>query len=324
MIYSLLRWISGIAIHWFYRDIRITNRIAIPDQGPLLVAVNHQNALVDSLLTGWVVRRRVTMTAKATLTSNPVIALLFRILGVVPLRRASDELASRNASIVDRSRNTEAFREILDVLERNGAVLIFPEGKSHNEPRLEPLRTGLARLALKARDERRIRAVKILPLGLVFENKAVPGSDVLVNVGDVIDVDSWRGADHTALTDEISRRLKNVVEEGLSPATIHAEAESPPERRSSVLIRGLATWGRFTHELPIRVARRVAEKQSSDADQPAMRTIILGALLVFLAYAGAFAIIEAVSHSVWLGALGVTSLAVGAYWAAFEGHPRTD
>jgi 1-acyl-sn-glycerol-3-phosphate acyltransferase len=323
MIYNLLRWISGIAIHWFYRDIRVTNRVAIPLHGPLLIAVNHQNALVDSLVTGWLVRRHVTMTAKATLTANPFVALLFRVVGVVPLRRASDEIASRNTSVVDRARNSDAFREILGVLERDGAVLIFPEGKSHNEAGLEPLRTGLARLALKARDKQ-IRGVKILPVGLVFENKAAPGSDVVVNVGEVIDVDSWPGADHTALTGEISRRLKNVVEEGPLPVTIGARTEPSAGRRSSVLIRAMAAWGRTTHELPIRLARRVAVRHSTDADQPAMRTIVLGAVLVFLAYAGSFAIIEAVTHSMWLGAVGVTSLAVGAYWAAFEGRPRAD
>jgi hypothetical protein len=41
-----------------------------------------------------------------------------------------------------------------------------------------------------------------------------------------------------------------------------------------------------------------------------------------LTYAASFALIDAIVHSFWLSALAVTSLGVGAYWAAFEGHAR--
>src|SRR6476646_10668821 len=128
MIYRVFRWIAGIALHWFYRDIRVVDEEKIPLAGPLLIAVNHRNALVDSLLTGWVMPRKITMTAKATLLENPFVAALFKIIGVVPLRRASDESRIANGSPIDRSRNANAFREILQTLEQRGAVLIFPEG----------------------------------------------------------------------------------------------------------------------------------------------------------------------------------------------------
>jgi len=322
MIYRLLRWISGIAIHWFYRDIRVTNRNAIPDRGPLLIAVNHQNALVDSLMIGWIVQRRVTMTAKATLTKNPLVALLFRTLHVVPLRRASDEISNADINVPDRSRNSEAFSEILDVLENDGAVLIFPEGKSHNESRLEPLKTGLARLALEARDGRRISGVRLLPIGLVFEDKGAPGSVAAVNVGDAVEMDSWSGYDSSDLTTEVANRLKSVSEWCEIPDRDDSWPESGKGALTSLFIRIAAGWGRLTHELPIRLARRIALRQSRDPDQPAMRTIVLGTGLVLLTYAASFALVDLIVHSFWLSALAVTSLGVGAYWAAFEGHAR--
>ena len=90
-MYGILRWIAGIALHWFYGEIRVVGAERIPRNTPLLIAVNHPNALVDSLIIGWLMPRRVVMTAKATLMANPLIALLFRVVGVVPLRRAVDE-----------------------------------------------------------------------------------------------------------------------------------------------------------------------------------------------------------------------------------------
>jgi 1-acyl-sn-glycerol-3-phosphate acyltransferase len=322
MIYNILRWINGIALHWFYHDIRITGRERIPAVAPLLIAANHQNALVDSLIVAWVVPRRIAMTAKATLTENPLIALLFRILGVVPLRRVSDEAGKSNGSPPDRSRNTGAFREVLNLLDQHRAVLIFPEGKSHNEVGLEPLKTGLARLALRARDERSIKGVTILPLGLKFEDKGVPGTVVGARVGEPIEMDSWPSTDHVALTEEIARRLRGVLEEAVLPA---GEGVSVNQRKDSLkerLITLAASWGRFTHQFPVRIARSIAVKQSTDADQPAMLTIVFGIGFVLLTYAIHLAVVGMLVHSFWIGSLYLAGLLSGAYWAAFEQHPR--
>lgn len=322
MIYGLLRWITGIALHWFYSDIRIVGEERIPASGPLLIAVNHQNALVDSLIVGWVVPRRIAMTAKATLTDNPFIAILFRILHVVPLRRVSDEVQKPSGLPADRSRNAGAFQEILNLLRRNGAVLIFPEGKSHNETGLEPLKTGLARLAIQARDESAIRGLKILPLGLVFEDKGTPSTVVGAHVGDIIEMDSWPDSDHTKLTQEMADRLRAVSEEaGLPPPHFSPSKEGNNIVRER-LIALAAWWGRLTHQLPVRIARNLALKRSTNADEPAMFTIMFGVGLVLLTYVIHLTIVGVIIHSFLFDCLYLAGLLSGAYWAAFQQHPR--
>ena len=322
MIYGILKWITGIAIHWFYGDIRVIGSEYIPARGPLLIAVNHQNALVDSLIVGWVVPRRITMTAKATLTDNPLIAFLFRILRVVPLRRVSDEARKSNGSPIDRSRNLEAFREIADLLARSGAVLIFPEGKSHNELGLEPLKTGLARLALQARDEGAIEGIRILPLGLVFESKGTPGTAVGARIGQAIEMDDWSGADHRALTEEIANRLRAVSEEAGLPLKKLSSPTRSGDSAKERFIALAAWWGRLTHRTPVRLARNIAVRRSTNADEPAMLTILFGIGLVLVTYAVHLTIVSAIAHSIWIGCLYLIGLLIGAYWAAFEPHPR--
>ena len=49
-MYPLLRAIAGIALRWYYRDIQIEGVERIPVRRPLLLVVNHPNALVDALL----------------------------------------------------------------------------------------------------------------------------------------------------------------------------------------------------------------------------------------------------------------------------------
>jgi 1-acyl-sn-glycerol-3-phosphate acyltransferase len=319
MIYGVLRWITGIALHWFYGDIRVAGE-EIPLRGPLLIAVNHQNALVDSLIVGWVVPRRIAMTAKATLASNPLIALLFRILDIVPLRRISDEAGK--STQIDPSRNREAFREITSLLRRSGAVLVFPEGKSHNEFGLEPLKTGLARLALQARDDDNIRGIRILPLGLVFEDKGTPGTAVGARIGETIEMDSWSGADHTALTAAIANRLRAVSEAAGLPPKEYSSAEQRKDSIKERLIALAAWWGRLTHQTPVRIARNLAVKRSTNADEPAMLTILFGIGLVLLTYIIHLTIVGALTHSIWISFIYLIGLLTGAYWAAFERHPR--
>lgn len=214
-MYALLRAIAGIALRWYYRDIRVEGLERVPRERPLLLAVNHPNALVDALLVGWVVPRRVLITAKSTIFKNPVAAILLRWLGVLPLRRASDEATLTRGASSDPSRNLDTFRAVQDALARRGTVLIFPEGKTPEEPALAPLKTGAARMALSARDSGRVPGLTILPIGLVFERKEAPRSRVLVQIGEPIPVDEWTPgegrAPAEALTDEIALRLRALT-----------------------------------------------------------------------------------------------------------------
>ncbi len=322
MIYGLLRWIAGVALHWFYGDIRVVGREKIPHNAPLLIAVNHPNALVDSLIIGWLLPRRVVMTAKATLLENPFIALLFRTLGVVPLRRTSDEARKQAGEALNPARNSGAFREMLQVLSDNGAVLIFPEGTSHGNKELAPLKSGLARVALQAQSTAHIKSLQIVPIGLLFENKGTPGSIVGVRIAEPIDMDAWpKGGDHKALTEELTRRLKGVSEQSVVPPRAKTNAATRTWV-SRMAIAVAAAWGRFTHRLPIRLARRLAVKMSTDADQPAMFTILIGVGLVLATYAIHLTLVGAIAHSFWIAALYLVTLLTGAHCAAFEPHTK--
>ena len=317
-MYGILRWIAGIALHWFYGDIQIAGAEKIPRDTPLLIAVNHMNALVDSLIIGWLLPRRVVMTAKATLVENPLIAVLFKVLGVVPLRRTADEKQKQNGNR-NPARNSDAFREMLDTLRRNGAVLIFPEGKSHSSEQLAPLKTGLSRVALQARNAG-IKKVQIVPIGLVFENKSSPGSAVVVQVADPIAVDAWPAtADHVALTAELAQRLQTASARHFAPEKSSANTTRTGGIQS-IAIRLAAAWGRLTHELPIRIARTLAVKISTDADEPAMFTIVIGLGMVLTTYAIHFAVVDTLTHSFWIAVIYLATLLIGAYWAAFEPH----
>ena len=320
MIYRLMRWITGIALHWFYSSVRVEGRERIPATGPILLAASHHNALVDCLIAVWLVPRRLTITAKATLFENRMLAWLFSLVGVVPLRRAGDEKKKSPSTELDAARNAGAFESILGVLERREMVLIFPEGKSHSEPALAPLKTGIARMAIEARDVRKVEGLKIIPLGLSFEDKGEPGTAVLAEVGEPILMDSLGPIDVDTLTELVAERLRVV---SLKPPRGLGDGEEIAGRnpRARPFVAIAASWGELTHRRLINFARAQARKRARNPDDPAMLTMIFGLVLILISYVVQFSLL-AVLFGVGWAALYLATLPVGAYWAAFKNHHR--
>lgn len=232
LLYDGLRALAGIALRWYYRSVVVVNIDRIPRDGPVFLAANHPNSLTDAMLLGWASPRRVRYTAKATLFANPLAARLLRAAGVIPLRRAADEQTVTDATptgagsandgisgkqplpaAMNAKRNAPAFSAVADALAAGACVAVFPEGKTHDEPFMAPLRTGLARMAFMARDERGVRGIRIVPVGLLFEQKSEPRTRVLLQVGEPIDVDRLGADDHavSALTDLVTQRLRAIT-----------------------------------------------------------------------------------------------------------------
>jgi 1-acyl-sn-glycerol-3-phosphate acyltransferase len=205
VIYALVRAVAGIALRWFYRSIDVTGVERIPRRRPLLLVVNHPNALVDALIVVWIVPRRVLITAKATIFQHPIANSLLRSIGVVPLRRASDE---RPSGGLDAARNRTTFRAVQAALCDGGTVLIFPEGRSTDAPSLGPLKTGAARMALMARESGEVPGLTIVPIGLTFERKEAPRTRVFAQVGEPIVMDEWSGAAGGSPADELTAEIE--------------------------------------------------------------------------------------------------------------------
>lgn len=319
MVYKVFRWFTGIALHWFYSSIQVSGQQNVPATGPVIIAASHHNALVDALIAGWITPRRLTLTAKATLMDNPLLSWLLSLVGVVPLRRASDEHKRYPADKLDISRNADAFKSIIDVLSNNGTVLIFPEGKSHSNPELAPLKTGVSRIAIEARNQRHIKNLQIVPLGLSFEEKGNPGTAVLAEFGNPLLLDQIEPITVEELTALLATRL----------AAVSLKKPVPSSDREGVRKKGaihplsspLAAWGELTHRWVINYARDLAIIRSKTPDDPAMLTIIFALIFILASYALQFAFITLLLSPLW-AFLYVASLPIGAYWAAFRNHPQ--
>jgi len=170
----------------FFRRIEVVGGERVPRaegglrQVPFIAVANHVNGLVDPLFLLGPLRLPARMLGKSTLWKIPVLAQLCDLAGVIPVYRRQDEG-------VDTSKNLETFARCHEELARGGILAIFPEGISHDQPQLQPLKTGAARILLEA--ERRLGPLgsRILPVGLLFEDRGRFRSRALVVVGPAID-----------------------------------------------------------------------------------------------------------------------------------------
>lgn len=215
MGHRLVRSLARLLLGLFYERVEVVGAERIPAQGGLVVAANHQNALVDPMLLLAAVPRQLRPLAKAPLFRHPLIAPFLRLAGAIPVHRRQDPGS-------DPARNEAMFRAAADALRAGGAILIFPEGLSQAEPALMPLRTGAARIALTAEAAAGAPAgVTLLPVGLVYHE---PGTFrtgwALVLVGDPVplpdDAALYRTAPEAAvrrLTETLASALRNLIVE---------------------------------------------------------------------------------------------------------------
>src|SRR5687768_14569667 len=167
-----MRAFSRAVLAVFYRRVEIIGREHVPATGPLIVAANHQNGLVDPMLLLAAVRRPLVPLAKASLFRHPVVAPFLWAAGAIAVHRREDagESVGRSAA----QRNADLFARSIAALRSGRSIGIFPEGHSQPEPVLLPLRTGTARLLLAAETAPAGPVgVTLLPVGLIFHEPGV-------------------------------------------------------------------------------------------------------------------------------------------------------
>ena len=210
---ALVRFLSLVA-RTFYKRIEIVGLANVPTRGAVILAGNHPNALIDGLLLMCHAGRTpVHLLGNAKLWKIPLLARLLDALGAVPVQRREEHGTDAD--------NRNAFERVDDVLASGGCVAIFPEGISHSDSQLSTLKTGTARMALRAA-ARREADVAIVPFGLTYLDRHRFRSQVLLHFGPPMPIDEQRLAAYRNDKVGTVRQLTAELRERLSRVTLNA------------------------------------------------------------------------------------------------------
>lgn len=198
----------GLVRLWF-RKARVTGPPLPP--GAVLLVLNHPNGLLDPLVPAALLDPAPRFMAKATLWKILPLRPFLAVFKPIAVRRAQD---SKEDDPAARARAlAETFEAVHESFREGQRVVMFPEGISHGEADLAPLKTGAARLALSCRTP-----LSLVPAGLVYGRRDLFRHSVLLRLGEPIPFqDLQEPGAVTALTERIRQALL--------PLTLHAEAE---------------------------------------------------------------------------------------------------
>jgi glycerol-3-phosphate O-acyltransferase / dihydroxyacetone phosphate acyltransferase len=218
MIRRIITSILRLTLRIYFRRIEVTGRENIPSESPVIFVLNHPNALVDPAFLLCLTPRQIAFIGKAPLFRMPLIGYVVRAMDTLPAYRKQDEGE-------DVSRNQETFAAARGLLKRGIAIGICPEGVSHNEPRLKPLKTGAARIAIAAASSGDAIDLKIVPVGLSYTDKTTFRSSALLHFGEPILVTpATLEADGSPPRPAV-RELSDKIEHGMREVILHAEQE---------------------------------------------------------------------------------------------------
>ncbi len=217
----------------------------------MIVVANHTNSLVDGVLVTAFLPRMPRLLAASTVWDEKALLPLLDAAGVIPVIRQQDSGKSQK-------RNTDTFSKTWDLLAAGGVLTLFPEGITHNEPFMMPVKTGAARIALEAEEKRGPLGVTIIPVGVVFDDKSRFRSRCLMRIGEPIEfadlLERYKGGDETARLKSV-KQLTNKIKDALTLATPHFETWE----EARLIGRAADIWGQPAPGLP---AKRGLEETS--------------------------------------------------------------
>ncbi|KAL0094725.1 hypothetical protein J3Q64DRAFT_1652843 [Phycomyces blakesleeanus] len=215
-VYQTLQYMSRIAVWTYFRNLKVICHAPIPAEGPLLVAGNHMNMVLDPamLIATFPHSRPCHFWALARFFKIPVIGQIFSSAGVLPV----DTKTHSNAKL---------FESTMNCLEKGGVIAIFPEGTSYTAPHHLPFKDGLSWATYEYLSQQTDKgipdpSISIIPVGITYSTKNKWRSDVIVEYGVPILV---TGDDYREFQKDAKNSVKQLTEriaQGVERSTINS------------------------------------------------------------------------------------------------------
>jgi len=199
--------------HIFYRNVYSMGLENIPEDGAVIFAPNHQNALMDALIIMSIKSWQPVFMARADIFAGHFVRRLLFFMKILPIFRMRDGKESLK-------QNEAVFEKAVEVLRKRRYLVIYPEASHKGIRKLRPLKKGITRIAFMAEEASNYSLdVKIVPVGINYQDYYEFRTDVLINFGKPISVREYR-AQYEENPQKANHELVQRVTEELSSLII--------------------------------------------------------------------------------------------------------
>jgi 1-acyl-sn-glycerol-3-phosphate acyltransferase len=216
--WSIGYWFFQVIWIWlnlklYYKKIGVFNKHKIPNDAPVIIAPNHQNALMDALAVVTQGSHQWVFLTRADVFNKPFVERILYLFKMLPIFRIRDGRTSLQ-------KNEEIFDAAVKILHNKRSPLcMFPEGNHGDKRRLRPLVKGIFRIAFMAQEKYKDQpGVKIIPTGIDYEHYQKFGKTLLVNFGDPIEVSEyWKEYEESpalatnSLRERLASEMKKIM-----------------------------------------------------------------------------------------------------------------
>lgn len=209
----------SLAIKVLCRKLVVNNPGVLSRKGPILLAANHPNSFLDSIIIDTLFDQPVWALARGDAFRNGTHAKLLRRLKIMPVYRTSEGIENLNV-------NYQTFNNCVDLFKENSIVTIYSEALCVNEWHLRPLKKGTARLAIQTWEAG--IPLEVIPVGINYSTFTLFGKNVHLNFGKPITEEevppqTSDGQRNNLFNQKLTAAMQELVYE--IPATEHALLE---------------------------------------------------------------------------------------------------
>lgn len=184
--YTLLKMYAKFVHDFFYyKKVTYIGVENIPKDKPVLIAPNHQNALMDALAIIFAQDSQPVFLARSDIFKNPRTAKMLFAIKILPVYRMRDGKEKLKL-------NEIIYNKTIEVLKFNKRVVIFPEAQHFDTKHVHQLKKGIQRIAFMTEEENDFKAgVQIIPTGIYYSNYWNFRSKLIVKFGKPITLDDY-------------------------------------------------------------------------------------------------------------------------------------
>ncbi|HAW18952.1 MAG TPA: hypothetical protein DCX14_02115 [Flavobacteriales bacterium] len=210
-VYHFLRFWVGGALRVWIRKIYASFEAPLPEDVPIIFACTHPNSAIDYCFLPLITRKKSFVMVRGDVFANKWLDKFLRALWMLPVYRMRDGYSTLN-------KNADSFQECYNEFDKNGRTLIFSEGTSIQEKRLQPMKKGTARLALDYLESGSNKEIYVVPMANNYSRFRQFRYTVMTKFAKPIKVSDYRelyeenrAKAYNQLTDDIEASLKRIL-----------------------------------------------------------------------------------------------------------------